>query len=158
MRGNRYLFFIVTPLRVLSSTHIPCDPSFFCTNRIDAPQGEKSERMYPASYNSVNCFLSPFNSSTDILYDRLGVGVVPGKRSMTNSTYLSGGIPGNSFRKTSGKSLTNRMLSPTNFSSTKNAASLMVVVTATSTSNLCPLELVSSTVPLAQCIYCLCLS
>jgi hypothetical protein len=41
------------------------------------------------------------------------------------------------------------MLSPTNFSSSKNVVRLMVVVTATSTSNLCPLELVSSTVPLA---------
>ena len=77
---------------------------------------------------------------------------------MTNSTSLYGGIPGNSSGKTSEKSLTTRMLSPTNFPSTKNVASLMVVVTATSTLNLCPLELVSSTVPLAQCIYCLCLS
>jgi hypothetical protein len=33
-----------------------------------------------------------------------------------------------------------------------------VVVTATSTSNLCPLELVSSMVPLTQCIDYLCLS
>jgi hypothetical protein len=47
------------------------------------------------------------------------------------------------------------MLSPTNFPSTKNAASLVAVVTAIPTSNLSPLELVSSTVPLAQCIYCL---
>jgi hypothetical protein len=158
MRGNGYLFFKKTSLRVLLSTHIPCDPSFFCTNRTGAPQGEEFERMYPASCNSVNCFLSSFSSPTDILYDRLEIGAVPGKRSMTNSTYLSGGIPNNSSRKTSGKSLTARMLSPTNFSSTKNAASLMVVVTAISTSNLSPLELVSSTVPLAQCIYCLCLS
>jgi hypothetical protein len=83
------------------------------------------------------------------MYGRLEIGAVPGKRSITNSTSLSGGIPGNSSGKTSEKSLTTRMLSPTNFSSTKNAASLMVVVTATSTSNLCPLELVSSMVPLA---------
>jgi hypothetical protein len=77
---------------------------------------------------------------------------------MTNSTSLSGGIPGNSSGKTSGKSLTTRMLSPTNLPSTKNAASLVAVVTAIPTSNLSPLELVSSTVHLAQCIYCLCLS
>jgi hypothetical protein len=77
---------------------------------------------------------------------------------MTNSTSLSGGIPGNSSGKTSGKSLTARMLSPTNFPSTKNAASLVVVVTAIATSNLSPLELVSSMVPSAQCINCLCLS
>jgi hypothetical protein len=68
---------------------------------------------------------------------------------MTNSTSLYGGIPNNSSGKIFEKSLTARMLSPTNFSSTKNVASLMVVVTATPTSNLCPLELVSSTVPSA---------
>jgi hypothetical protein len=50
------------------------------------------------------------------------------------------------------------MLSPTNFSSTKNVANLMVVVTAISSSNLSSLVLVSSTVPLARRIYCLCLS
>jgi hypothetical protein len=76
-------------------------------------------------------------------------GAVPGKRSITNSTSLSGGIPGNSSGKTSGKSLTARMLSPTNFPSTKNAASLVAVVTAISTSNLSSLEPVSSTVPLS---------
>jgi hypothetical protein len=108
--------------------------------------------MYPASYNSVNCFLCSFNSSTDIMYGRLEIGVVPGKRSVTNSTSLSGGILGNSFGKTSGKSLTTRMLSPTNFPSTKNVASLVVVLTAISTSNLSPLVLVSSTVPLPHYI------
>jgi hypothetical protein len=93
--------------------------------------------------------LSSFNSSTDILYGRLEIGAVPGKRSMTNSTSVSGGIPGNSSKKTSKKSLTTRMLSPTNFPSTKNAASLVAVVTAIPTSNLSPLELVSSMVSLA---------
>jgi hypothetical protein len=77
---------------------------------------------------------------------------------MTNSTSLYGGITGNSSRKTSEKSLTTRMLTPTNFPSTKNNASLVAVVTAIPTSNLSPLELVSSMVPLAQCINCLCLS
>jgi hypothetical protein len=62
--------------------------------------------MYPTSYNSVNCFLSSFNSSTDNLYGLFEMGAVPGKRSMTNSTYLSGGILGNSLGKTSGMSLT----------------------------------------------------
>jgi hypothetical protein len=77
---------------------------------------------------------------------------------MTNSTSLYGGIPGNSSGKTSEKSLTTRMLTPTNFPSTKNVASLIAVVTTIPTSNLSPLELVSSMVPLAQCIYCLYLS
>jgi hypothetical protein len=158
MQGNRYLFFTVTSLRVLQSTHIPCDPSFFCTNRTGAPRGEEFERMYPASCNYVNGFFGSFSASTNILCSRLEIVAVSGKRSTTNSTSLSGGIPGNSFGKTSEKSLTTWMLTPTNFPPTKNAASLMVVVTATSTSNLYPLELVSSTVPLAQCIYCLCLA
>ena len=92
------------------------------------------------------------------MYGHLKVGVVPGKGSMTNSTSLYGGIPSNSSGKTSEKSLTTRMLTPTNFPSTKNAASLVAVVTAIPTSNLSPLELVSSMVPLAQCIKCLCLS
>jgi hypothetical protein len=77
---------------------------------------------------------------------------------MTNSTSLYGGIRGNSCKKTSEKSLTTRMLTPTNFPSTKNAASLVAVVTAIPTLNLSPLELVSSMVPSARCIYCLCLS
>jgi hypothetical protein len=77
---------------------------------------------------------------------------------MTNSTPLSGGILGNSSGNTSGKSLTTRMLSPTKFPSTKNVASLVAVVTAIPTSNLSPWELVSSMVPLAQCINYLCLS
>jgi hypothetical protein len=44
------------------------------------------------------------------------------------------------------------MLLPTNFPSTKNTAGLVEAVTVISTSNLYPLELVSSTVPLVQCI------
>jgi hypothetical protein len=108
--------------------------------------------MYPASYNSVSCFLSSFNSSTDILYGRLEIGAVPDKRSMINSTSLSGGIPSNSFGKTFGKSLTTRMLSPTNFPSNKNTTRLVEVVTVISTSNLSPLGLVSYTVPLPHCI------
>jgi hypothetical protein len=105
--------------------------------------------MYPASCNSVYCFLSYFNSSTDILYGLFEMGAVPGKRSMTNSTSLSGGIPGNSSGKMFGKSLTTRMFLPTNFLSTTNMAGLVEAVMVISISNLSPLELVSSTVPLA---------
>jgi hypothetical protein len=71
---------------------------------------------------------------------------------MTNSTSLSGGILGNSSGKTSGKSLTTRMFLPTNFPSTKYIAGLVKAVMVISISNISPLELVSSTVPLAQCI------
>jgi hypothetical protein len=109
-------------------------------------------RMYLASYNSVNCFFSSFNSSTDILYSLFEMGAVPGKRSIMNSTSLSGGIPGYSSGKTSGKSLTTRMLLPTSFPSTRNMAGLVEAVIVISTSNLSPLELVSSMVPLSQCI------
>jgi hypothetical protein len=80
------------------------------------------------------------------------MGAVPGKRSMINSTSLSGGIPGNSSGKTSRKSLTTRMFLPTNFPSTKYMAGLVEAVMLISTSNLSPFELLSSTVPLAQCI------
>ena len=83
------------------------------------------------------------------MYGRLEIGAVPGKGSMTNSTSVFSGILVTSLERHPEKSLTTRMLPPKNFSSTKNAASLMVVVTTISTSNLSPLELVSSTVPLA---------
>jgi hypothetical protein len=107
--------------------------------------------MYHASYNSVNCFLSSFNSSTDILYGLFDMGAVPGKRSMTNSNSLSGGILGNSSGKTSEKSLTTQMFLPTNFPSTRYMAGRVEAVMVISTSNLSPFELVSSTVPLAKC-------
>jgi hypothetical protein len=86
--------------------------------------------MYPASCNSVNYFLSSFNSSTDILYGHLEIGAVLGKRSMTNSTSLSDGIPSNASGKTSGKYLTTQMLSPTNSSAIIYIARLDGVVTA----------------------------
>jgi hypothetical protein len=68
---------------------------------------------------------------------------------MTKSTSLSGGIPGNSPGKASAKSLTTRVFLPMNFPSTRNMAGLVEAVTVISTSNLSPLELVSSIVPLA---------
>jgi hypothetical protein len=80
------------------------------------------------------------------------MGAVPSKRSMTNSTSISRGILGNSSGKTSRKSLTTRMFLPTNFPSTRYTAGLVEVVMVISTSNLSPFELVSSKVPLAQCI------
>jgi hypothetical protein len=77
---------------------------------------------------------------------------IPSKRSMTNSTSLSGGIPGNSSGKTSGISLTTQMFLPTNFPSTRYMAGLVKGVMVISTSNLYPFGLVSPTVPLAQCM------
>jgi hypothetical protein len=52
----------------------------------------------------------------------------------------------------SGKSLTTQIFLPTNFPSTRNMVGLVEAVIVISTSNLPPLELVSSMVPLAQCI------
>jgi hypothetical protein len=46
-----------------------------------------------------------------ILYGLLETGVVPGCNSMANSMSLSGGIPGNSSRKTSGYAQTTRIFS-----------------------------------------------
>jgi hypothetical protein len=108
--------------------------------------------MYPSSCNSVSCFLSSFNSSTNILYGLLEIGAVPSKRSIINSTSLSAGISSNSSGKTSGNSLTTRMCLPTNLPSTRYMAVLVEGVKVIITSNLYPEGLVSSTVPLTQCI------
>jgi hypothetical protein len=108
--------------------------------------------MYPNSCNSVSCFLSSFNSSTDILYGLLEIGAVLGKRSIINSTSLSGGIPSNSSGKTSWNSLTILMRSPTNLPLIMYIAGVLDVGGATMTSNLSPSGLESSIVPLAQCI------
>jgi hypothetical protein len=108
--------------------------------------------MYPASRNFVSCFLSSFNSSTDILYGLLEIGAVPDKISITNSTSLYGGIPGNLSGKTSGNSLTIQMFLPTNLPSTRYMAGLVEGVMVIMTFNFSPFRLVSSMVPLAQCI------
>jgi hypothetical protein len=108
--------------------------------------------MYPASCNSDNCFLSSFNSFIDILYGLFEIGAVPDKRSITNSTSLFGGIPGNSLGKTYGKSLTTRMILPTNFLSTRCIVGRVEAVMVISTLNLYSFGLVSYTVPLAQCM------
>src|SRR3954464_604179 len=62
--------------------------------------------MNPFCNCSPSCFLSSFNSSTDILYGHFSIGPDPGSKSIRNSTSLSGGIPGNSSGNTSGYSLT----------------------------------------------------
>jgi hypothetical protein len=102
------------------------------------PKVRNSDECTQSPVILVNYFLSSFSSSTDILYGHFEIGVVPGKSSMTNSTSLSGGIPGNSSGKTSGKSLTTRMLLPTNFPSTRNTVGLVEVVMVISTLNLSP--------------------
>src|SRR4051812_10565982 len=57
--------------------------------------------MKPPASNSINCFFSSINSSEHILYGCQEIGCVQGSSSITNSIDRTGGIPGNSFRKTS---------------------------------------------------------
>src|SRR5215216_6085279 len=80
--------------------------SFFSTNKTGAPQDEELGCINPFCNCSPSCFLSSFSSSTDILYGLFAIGPEPGTKSIRNSTSLSGGIPGNSSRNTSGYSLT----------------------------------------------------
>src|SRR3954462_14399786 len=80
--------------------------SFFSTNKTGAPQDEELGWIKPFCNCSQSCFLSSFNSSTDILYGLFAIGPDPGSKSIRNSTSLSGGIPGNSSGNTSRYSLT----------------------------------------------------
>ncbi|MCI78398.1 hypothetical protein A2U01_0099668, partial [Trifolium medium] len=58
------------------------------------------------SSNSSNCFFNFFNSDADILYGAIDIGLVPGIKSMANSTSLSGGKSDISPGNTSGNSHT----------------------------------------------------
>src|SRR3954471_22730620 len=80
--------------------------SFFSMNNTGAPQDEELGWINPFCNCSPSCFLSSFNSSTDILYGLLAIGPDPGTKSIKNSTSLSGGIPGSSSGNTSGYSHT----------------------------------------------------
>src|ERR1041384_875683 len=62
--------------------------------------------MKPFSNKASSWVLNSANSCGAILYGRLEIGVVPGIRSTMNCTHLSGGMPGSSSGKTSGKSQT----------------------------------------------------
>src|ERR1041384_932014 len=62
--------------------------------------------MKPFANEASSWVFSSANSCGAILYGRLEIGAVPGIRSTMNSTHLSGGIPGSSSGKTSGKSRT----------------------------------------------------
>src|SRR3954466_8429570 len=86
--------------------HILSVPSFFVTNRTRQPHGDELGRMDPFANEASSWVFSSANSCGAILYGRLEIGVVLGIRSTMNSTHLSGGIPGSSSRKTSGKSRT----------------------------------------------------
>src|SRR3954470_10077627 len=86
--------------------HILSVPSFFVTNRTGQPHGDELGRMKPFANKASSWTFSSPNSHGAILYGRLEIGAVPGARSTMNSTHLSGGMPGSSSGKTSGKSRT----------------------------------------------------
>src|SRR3954469_14480829 len=83
--------------------HILSVPSFFITNRMGQPHGDELGRMKPFANETSSWVLSLANSCGAILYGRLEIGDVPGIRSTMNSTHLSGGMPGSSSGKISGK-------------------------------------------------------
>src|SRR4051812_45814857 len=62
--------------------------------------------MKPFANKASSWIFSLANSRGAILYGHLEIGAVPGERSTMNSTHLSGGMPGSSSGKTSGKSRT----------------------------------------------------
>src|SRR6266487_4193360 len=66
-------------------------PSFFLTNNTGAPQGDTLGRMNFFSNNSSSCFFNSFNSDADIRYGAIDIVLVPGTKSIPNSTSLSGG-------------------------------------------------------------------
>src|SRR3954464_4506543 len=72
--------------------HILSIPSFFITNRTGQPHGDELGRTKPLSNNASSWVLSSANSCGAILYGRLEIGAVPGRRSTMISTALSGGI------------------------------------------------------------------
>src|ERR1041385_7361881 len=86
--------------------HILSVPSFFVTNRTGQPHGDKLGWMKPFANEASSWILSSTKSRGAILYGRLDIGAIPGIRSTTNSIDLSGGMPGSSSGKTSGKSRT----------------------------------------------------
>ena len=75
------------------------------------PQGEVLGLTNPFSISSTNCFFNSSCSIDDIQLCLFAIGVVPGNRSITNSTSRSGGNPGNSSGNTSMNSQTTGTLS-----------------------------------------------
>src|ERR1041385_6593649 len=75
-------------------------------NRTGQPHGDELGRMKPFANKDSSWIFSSANSRGAILYGCLEIRAVPGIRSTMNSTHLSGGMPGSSSGKTSGKSRT----------------------------------------------------
>ncbi|GJU06519.1 hypothetical protein Tco_1122949 [Tanacetum coccineum] len=84
--------------------HILNDPSFFLTNKTEAPQGEELGLMKPLSESSCSYFDSSFILDGANRYGARATGAAPGIKSIRNSTGRAGGRPDKSSRNTSGKS------------------------------------------------------
>ncbi|KAK4708663.1 hypothetical protein R3W88_029588 [Solanum pinnatisectum] len=84
------------------------EPFFFFTNNTGAPHGEILGLMKPLSKRSFNCSFNSLSSAGAILVERIKMGWVFGRRSISKLISLSGGTPGRSFGNTSGNSFTTR--------------------------------------------------
>nr|GEZ44279.1 putative reverse transcriptase domain-containing protein [Tanacetum cinerariifolium] len=78
-------------------------PSFFFTNKIDAPHDDELGRINPFSSSSCNCTDNSLISDGANQYGARAT-AAPSTRLIQNSTCLGGGNPGNSSGNTSGKS------------------------------------------------------
>src|SRR3954471_21347508 len=100
-------------------------------NRTGQPHGDEIGRMKPFANEASSWVFSSANSCGAILYGHFEIGDVPGIRSTMNSTHLSGGSPGNSLGKTSGKSRTTGISSRSGRGSTfKECTWVLVLVEA----------------------------
>ncbi|GKF64383.1 hypothetical protein Tco_0187831, partial [Tanacetum coccineum] len=84
--------------------HILNDPSFFLTNKIEAPQGEKLGLMKPLSEISCSCFDNSFILEGVNRYGARATGAAPRIKLIWNSTGRAGGRPDKSSGNSSKKS------------------------------------------------------
>ncbi|GKF89856.1 hypothetical protein Tco_0263819 [Tanacetum coccineum] len=86
--------------------HIRNDPSFILMNKTGASHGEELGLMKPLLESSCSCSDNSFISDGANRYGARATGVVPGIKSIWNSTGRARGRPSKSSRNTSGKSRT----------------------------------------------------
>ncbi|KAF3668022.1 hypothetical protein FXO37_09738 [Capsicum annuum] len=77
-------------------------------NRTVAPYGETLGLMNPLSRRSFNYSFNSLSSAGAILYGRIEIGCISGRRSIPKSISLSRGTPRRSSRNTSRNSLTTK--------------------------------------------------
>ncbi|PHU18079.1 hypothetical protein BC332_13774 [Capsicum chinense] len=86
---------------VQKPTHILRELSFLHMNNTRVPHEEMLGLMNPLSKRSFNFSFSSLSSAGAILYGRIDIGLVSGRRSMPKSISLLKGIPERSSRKRS---------------------------------------------------------